>query len=165
MLDQNLAILRGLPPELQNDRTILRRAIQQDSLAVLMMPPEFKDDEVLMKMAVRSNPLVYKFISPRLQSNEYIIGLALQESKAEIWNTVPQTFRDDPEFMEPRVLANCRLLEFYETADDELVKKCASRDRQSFVFADESLRGDIKVVRPLLREDPKLFQICFRQFA
>ena len=51
-----------------------------------------------------------------------------------------------------------RLLEFYETADDDLVKKCASRDRQSFVFADES-RGVIFIVRPL-REDPKLFQFA-----
>ena len=56
-------------------------------------------------------------------------------------------------FMEPRVLANCRLLEFYQTADDALVKKCAARDRQSFVFADESLRGDIIGGSPvLLRE-------------
>ena len=32
------AILRGLPPELQNDRTLLRQLFNKTLLAVLMMP-------------------------------------------------------------------------------------------------------------------------------
>ena len=107
MLDQNLAILRGLPPELQKMiEQILCRAIQQDSLAVLMMPPEFKDDEVLMKMAVRSNPLYTSSSRLVFRATNTSLGWLFKSPKRKYGIPFRKLSRDDPEFMEPRVLAN-----------------------------------------------------------
>ena len=170
LMEINVAILRDLPSNLQHDKTVLRRAIQLDSLAVLMMPGEYRDDDVLMKMAVRNNPLVYKFISERLQENEYIVGLALADSKIEIWNEIPEHYREDIGFIYPRILNNCRLLEFYSPPEPmdasqaefvewrKLVFKCAQRDPKSFQFAPLEFRSDPYIISELLIDNPEIFQ-------
>ena len=68
-----------------------------------------------------------------------------------------QIYRDDPAFISRD--SNLSIARIYQMADDELVKKCTARDRQSFVFADESTRGDVTVVRLITRR-PKLFQFA-----
>ena len=73
------------------------------------------------------------------------------------------------DFIYPRIINNCRLLEFYSPAEQSqaefvewrnLVLKCALRDPKSFRFAPEEFRSDLYLIGELLIDNPEIFQYC-----
>lgn len=158
LLSQNIEVFRYLPDTLQHDRSLLQYAIQKDSLAVLHIPSEYRDDDNLMKLAVRRNSLAYNFVSDRLKADRYTASLALVDAKPEIWRAVPESLKQDDEFLTPLILRNCSLLQFALHDQIEVVRSCANRDVSSFQYAVPSIRNNTLLLRDLLRTKPELLQ-------